>query len=199
MSYLKEVDQVKVKRYREESYWSKPVPGFGDINASVVIIGLAPGAHGANRTGRMFTGDKSGDWLFKALHETGFANRPTSDHIKDGLILDDAFIASTAHCAPPKNKLTSLEIKNCSSHLVSYMNLLKNKKIVITLGGVAFTNYIKIFNHKGLKFGHLNEYELEDGLTLISSYHPSQYNTSTGRLKWPDWLNVFLRAKELVS
>jgi len=166
VSYLKEVDHIKVKRYREEAYWSKPVPGFGDEKASLIVIGLAPGAHGANRTGRMFT-------------------------------VSNVFIASTAHCAPPQNKLKASEIENCSSHLKSYMKLLSNKKVIVCLGGVAFRNFTKVFGHKGLAFGHLNEYELEN-YTLISSYHPSQYNTSTGRLKWEEWIKVFERARKLI-
>lgn len=198
VSYLKEVDSVKVKRFRDETYWSKPVPGFGDHDAELVIVGLAPGAHGANRTGRMFTGDKSGDWLFRALYETAFANQPTSEHKKDGLELTDAFIVSTAHCAPPKNKLTAEEITNCSSYLKSYLDLLHKKKVIVCLGGVAFKNFTKLFNHKGLEFGHLNEYTLKE-YTLISSYHPSQYNTSTGRLKWQAWLQVFERAKVILE
>lgn len=197
VSYLKEVDIVKVKRYRDHEYWSRPVPGFGDPNAHLVIVGLAPGAHGANRTGRMFTGDKSGDWLFKALHKTGFANQQTSEHIEDGLKLTNAFIVSTAHCAPPKNKLTSSEISNCSIYLKTYLALLKKKKIIITLGGVAFKNFIKLYDYHSFKFAHGAEYTLNDGTILMSSYHPSQYNTSTGRLKWKPWLKIFQRAREL--
>ncbi len=198
INHCKSVSTEKVKRYQNDIYWARPVPGFGDQNAELIIIGLAPGMHGANRTGRMFTGDSSGDWLFKAMYETGFANQSNSDHSNDGLHLVNAFICSTAHCAPPQNKLKSEEINNCSSFLTAYLDLLNRKKVIICLGGVAHKNYCKIFKIKNFPFAHLNIFD-HANVQLIASYHPSKYNTQTKRLKWDAWLEVFHLARKIID
>jgi len=199
INYCKTVAQNKTKRFNDDTYWGKPVPALGDINANLLIIGLAPAAHGANRTGRMFTGDSSGDWLFKALFETGFANQPNSDNKNDGLQLKNCFITSTIHCAPKKNKPTAAQILNCSKHLQNYINQLTKLKVVLTLGGISFKNYCKIYNIKNVKFGHNKTYHLKNKPVLMSSYHPSKYNTQTKRLVWKDWLAVFEHVKELLK
>lgn len=199
ISYCKSVAQNKIKRHQTEHYWGKPVPGFGDEKAELLIIGLAPAAHGANRTGRMFTGDSSGDWLFKALHETGFANQPNSTFLNDGLQLKNCFVTSSIHCAPPQNKPTVQQISNCKTHLLQYLQCFKKHTIVIVLGGIAFKNYCRIFGLKNIAFGHHKIYPLPNGKTLISSYHPSKYNTQTKRLLWDDWLSVFKTAASLLN
>ncbi len=198
ISYCENVAKNKVKRHQTETYWGKPVPGFGDPKAKLLIIGLAPAAHGANRTGRMFTGDSSGDWLFKALHQTGFANQPTSNSLNDGLQLNNCFVTSTIHCAPPQNKPTNQQISNCTHHLLQYLHFFNKHKVVITLGGISFKNYCRSFELKKLAFGHHKIYALQNGKTLISSYHPSKYNTQTRRLLWKDWLKVFESAALLI-
>lgn len=193
--YIDEVAQVKVKRYRNEDYWGKPVPGFGDENARMLIVGLAPAAHGANRTGRMFTGDSSGDWLYKALYETGFASQPESNYSNDGLQLIDAYIVALAHCAPPQNKPGREEILNCREHLLHHLQAIKQAKTYLALGQMAFTNLCQIFNLKGLKFAHNREFQISEGRRIISSYHPSRQNTQTGKLKWADWIAVFQKIR----
>ena len=191
--YIDQVAKDKVKRFRDHTYWGKPVPGFGDHKAQFLIIGLAPAAHGANRTGRMFTGDSSGDWLFRALHEAGFANQAESTAATDGLKLTNCFITSLAHCAPPQNKPTTEEIKICSNtHLTAYLDYFKNVKVVLCLGGLSFNWFCRIRGIKGMKFMHHGKFEITDKQLLMSSYHPSRQNTNTGRLKWNDWVNVFL-------
>lgn len=197
--YIKEVGEKKVKRFREWDYWAKPVPGFGDPFAEVLIIGLAPAAHGANRTGRMFTGDSSGDWLYKALYETGFASQPDSTASDDGLTLTNVYIAAVGRCAPPQNKLLTSEIENCLPFLEKELELLENVKVILCLGGLAFNRYRRLRGLKGLKFAHGNIFHLEDETILISSYHPSRQNTNTGKLKWDAWLKVFSTIEGLVS
>lgn len=199
INYIQKVAELKVRRFREQDYWGKPVPGLGDSNASAIILGLAPAAHGANRTGRMFTGDASGDWLVRALYETGFANQPTSIHPDDGLELTNIYIASSVRCAPPDNKPLKIEILNCRPYFDREMQMLKNLKVVITLGQIAFKNFLESRGEKGFKFGHLKQYDLSDGLTLISSFHPSKQNTQTGRLLWEDWLKVFEVSRALAK
>lgn len=198
VKYIREVAEVKVKRHREEAYWGRPVPGLGDERAKVLVLGLAPAAHGATRTGRMFTGDASGDWLIKALYETGFANQPTSVHKDDGLELKDIYIASSLRCAPPANKPLKSEILNCREYFLREKQLLTGTKVIITLGKIAFDNYCQMFGIK-LKFGHLLQYELAGRKTLISSFHPSKQNTQTGKLLWYDWLQVFVTARKLME
>ncbi len=198
--YIKLIGLNKTKRFNTDRYWSKPIPSFGDPKASLLIIGLAPAAHGGNRTGRIFTGDSSGDWLAKALFETGFANKPTSISINDGYKLKDVFVTAVIKCAPPQNIPSQSEILNCSQFLKEELAHLNDSvKVIITLGMVAFNNYCKIKNIKKLKFGHNKIYPLDHGKTLISSYHPSRRNTSTGVLTWQMWIKIFLIAKSLIN
>lgn len=198
MSYTRLVGKNKVRRYSNEEYWAKPVTGFGDTDAKLLIIGLAPGAHGANRTGRLFTGDHSGQWLMKALYEIGFSNIPSSISAKDGLILKNVFITSCVRCAPPSNKPLNSELVNCSNYLVKELEILKKVKVVITLGHIAFQTYCKINDLKKLQFYHLAKYRINDK-HLIVSYHPSHQNTNTQKLTWTMWINVFDVAKTILS
>lgn len=197
VSYTRLVGKNKVRRYSNEEYWAKPVTGFGDTDANLLIIGLAPGAHGANRTGRLFTGDHSGQWLMKALYEIGFSNIPSSISAKDGLILKNVFITSCLRCAPPSNKPLNSELVNCSNYLVKELEILKKVKVVITLGHIAFQTYCKINNLKKLQFYHLAKYRINDK-HLIVSYHPSRQNTNTYRLTWEMWLDVFKLTKSIL-
>jgi uracil-DNA glycosylase family 4 len=198
VSYTRLVGKNKVRRYSNEEYWAKPVTGFGDTDAKLLIIGLAPGAHGANRTGRLFTGDHSGQWLMKALYEIGFSNIPSSISAKDGLILKNVFITSCVRCAPPSNKPLNSELVNCSNYLVKELEILKKVKVVITLGHIAFQTYCKINDLKKLQFYHLAKYRINEK-HLIVSYHPSRQNTNTQKLTWPMWINVFDLAKTILS
>ena len=144
LNYIHQVGEIKVKRFIDEHYWAKPLQGFGDVRAKLLIIGLAPAAHGGNRTGRMFTGDESGDWLARVMFDTGFANIPTSKSSNDGLILKDAYITAIIRCAPPLNKPSSVEISNCSQYLLTELNILSNTKVVLTLGRIAFDTFCKV-------------------------------------------------------
>lgn len=195
--YIRLVGKNKVRRFSNDIYWAKPVTGFGDTQANVLIIGLAPGAHGADRTGRLFTGDHSGQWLMKALYETGFSNIATSASIDDGLILNNVFITSCIRCAPPSNKPLNSEIDNCSKYLIRELELLKKVKVIITLGITAFRTFCKIYNLRNLKFYHLANYKINDK-HLIVSYHPSRQNTNTQRLTWGMWLEVFKLTKRIL-
>lgn len=187
-------------------YWAKPVPGFGDANARVLILGLAPGAHGSNRTGRPFTGDGSGYFMYPVLHKAGFASQPTATHRGDGLQLKDAYITAAVRCAPPQNKPAPEEIANCSTFLDREMAMLKRVKIVVALGRIGFEAYLNYLKRQGLitskgeyQFGHGLEYEMPDGRLLICSYHPSQQNTQTGKLTEKMFLQIFLRARKLLE
>ncbi|MEM2923260.1 MAG: uracil-DNA glycosylase [Candidatus Nitrosocaldus sp.] len=201
--YREHIARIKVKRFKDWEYWAKPVPGFGDVNARLLIIGLAPAAHGANRTGRMFTGDSSGSWLIKALYETGFANKPTSISRDDGLILSDVYISAVLRCAPPDNKPSKREVDNCIPYLMQEAFLLKNVKIVLTLGAIAFSVYCRMNGISGLRFEHGSSYAVRDRdgrmVTLISSYHPSRQNTQTGRLSWSMWIEIFMRIRLMLD
>jgi uracil-DNA glycosylase family 4 len=187
-------------------YWGNPVPSFGDSQARLLIIGLAPAAHGGNRTGRIFTGDRSGDWLFRALYETGFANQPTSTHRGDGLTLKDSYITAIIHCAPPDNKPTPRETKNCRTYLLDELKTLKQVRVVVALGRIAFDKYLNTCRSLGLPhptprplFGHGKAYHLNHGVTLIASYHPSQQNTLTGKLTRQMLKTVFTKAQHLLN
>lgn len=195
--YIRLVGKNKVRRFSNDVYWAKPVTGFGDTQANVLIIGLAPGAHGANRTGRLFTGDHSGQWLMKALYETGFSNIATSTSIDDGLILNNVFITSCLRCAPPSNKPLNSELDNCSKYLIHELEILKKVKVIISLGITAFRTFCKIYNLRKLEFYHLANYKINDK-HLIVSYHPSRQNTNTQRLTWGMWLQVFKLAKTIL-
>ena len=199
--YLKEVSNHKPKRYQDWDYWSKPLPSFGDPEARVLIVGLAPAAQGGNRTGRMFTGDRSGEWLFNALYEFGFANQPNSLRKDDGFKLDDCYITATIRCAPPQNKPLPEEIENCRPYFLEELDLLKNLKVLVPLGQIAFTQTLKTLRQKGvnippLAFGHGNLYPLQNGQTLITTYHPSQQNTQTGKLTRPMFHRIFKMVRE---
>jgi uracil-DNA glycosylase family 4 len=189
---------VKRRAYREETYWGKPVPSFGDPEARLLIVGLAPGAHGANRTGRMFTGDRSGDFLYRALYETGFASQPDSRSGDDGLVLRDAYITASAHCAPPDNKPAREEIAACRSYLERELELLKNLQVVVALGKVAFDNYLAAIGQRASRYLFAHNRLHHVCPPLISSYHPSQQNTSTGRLTAEMLRSVFERASEFL-
>jgi uracil-DNA glycosylase family 4 len=204
--HCEEVARTRRRAYREWTYWGQPVPSFGDPLARLLIIGLAPAAHGANRTGRMFTGDRSGDYLYRALHETGFASQPTSQTREDGLTLRGAYITAAARCAPPGNKPTPEEMRACRPFLEREIDLLPNVRVVVALGQIAFQAYLSILRDRGViasrsefSFGHNVEHRTgADQPLLISSYHPSQQNTSTGRLTDAMLLDVFRRAAEVI-
>ncbi len=186
--------------FRNESYWRRPVPGFGDPRATVVVVGLAPAAHGANRTGRMFTGDRSGDWLFRAMWRAGFANRPESLGADDGLRLSGVWVTAAVHCAPPANKPTPEERSACLGYLRQELSLLSHARVVVALGRLACD---AVSSLHGLspkpRFGHLAEHALAEGKVLVCSYHPSQQNTFTGKLTEPMLDAVFERARVLAA
>ncbi len=196
--YIQKIGEEKVKRFRDQPYWSKPIPGFGDPKARVLIVGLAPAAHGANRTGRMFTGDKSGDWLYGALYETGFANQPESYARDDGLQLRDVYITAVIRCAPPGNKPQKDEIRRCSGFFHQELELFAKAPVILCLGRLAFDETRKYFGVTGIDFGHGKEHALPNDRILLSSYHPSRQNTQTGRLKWKDWVGIFERTRALL-
>lgn len=187
--YREQVARIKRRAYRDWTYWGKPVPGFGDAHAKLLIIGLAPGAHGANRTGRMFTGDRSGDFLYAQLHRAGFANQPTSHDADDGLTLHNAYISAACRCAPPDNKPLPGEILHCSSYLEREIDILR-PRAVLALGKIAFDAYLRLLVRRGelaskaaYSFAHGADIKLPHSLPrLFASYHPSQQNTQTGRL-----------------
>lgn len=185
------------------NYWGKPVPNFGDSTARLLIVGLAPAAHGANRTGRMFTGDRSGEWLYRALHKAGFANQATCADAKDGLKLTDCMITAVSHCAPPDNKPEPKEILNCQEYLEECFREL-SPKVIVALGSIAwnavFAHFTRQGFHKGArpKFSHAAVVKLENGLTVIGSYHPSQQNTFTGKLTEPMFDKVFSLARGVI-
>ena len=186
------------RRFQSMNYWARPLPGIGDPKARVLIVGLAPAAHGGNRTGRMFTGDRSGDWLYGALHAAGFANQPNSDHRGDGLKLKDCYITAAVRCAPPGNKPLRAEFARCRPYLVQELKLFNNLRVVVVLGKIAFDSFLAAYQGNGgvlakprPKFGHSVSVVLPDGLRLICSYHPSQQNTFTGKLTQPMFHRVF--------
>ncbi|MFQ5940507.1 MAG: uracil-DNA glycosylase [Nitrososphaerales archaeon] len=197
VKYIRTISKEKVRRYSDWEYWGKPLPGFGDPGAKLLIIGLGPAAHGGNRTGRMFTGDSSGDWLIRALHQEGFANQATSERRDDGLELNGAYITAIVRCAPPKNRPSRKEIENCSPYLAEELKLLRNVRVILTLGALAFNTYTSI-RHTRLKFVHGAIYGLDD-ITLVASYHPSRQNTQTGRLNWEQWISIFTKIRKLIN
>lgn len=203
--YREEVGQIKRRAYADQDYWSRPVPGFGDPSARLWIVGLAPGAHGANRTGRVFTGDRSGDFLFAALHRAGFANQPTSIWRDDGLALRDCYISATCRCAPPGNKPLPIEVERCSTYLDDEWRLLDRKKVILALGRIAWNASIDLLARHGLTFragdfAHEVEIAFADpGIVLIGSYHVSQQNTFTGRLTASMFDRVLSRCRGIIE
>jgi len=203
VEYREQVGRTKRRAYQDWDYWARPVPGFGDPKARLLLIGLAPGAHGANRTGRIFTGDSSGDFLYRALFETGFASQPDSVSRDDGLRLMDAYISAAVRCAPPENKPLPEEVLNCRPYLERELELLKNLRVVIALGRLAFDAYLsilraqgKIARRSGFVFAHGQEYRTGPGQPLLlCTYHPSQQNTFTGKLTQPMLQAVFRKAR----
>jgi len=205
VAHREQVAREKVKRYRDWEYWGRPVPSFGDPRARLLIIGLAPAAHGGNRTGRVFTGDRSGDWLYEALYAAGFANQPTSVHKDDGLQLRDCYITAAVHCAPPDNKPLPDEFIACRPYLLQELTLLKQVRVVVALGQIAFAAYLTARRKLGLpvpspipRFRHGQVFPL-DGIFLLGSYHPSQQNTFTGRLTREMLQTIFHDARKLVG
>ncbi len=197
--YIKQVGKEKVKRFAEDDYWARPLPSWGDPRARLLIVGLAPAAHGGNRTGRMFTGDSSGDWLARAMYQTGFASMPTSRSRDDGLVLKDAYITAAIRCAPPENKPSRSELASCSKYLEAELGMLENVKVILALGRIAFDAYCRAARMKKMKFGHGLRYRLDNGATLIASYHPSRQNTNTGKLSWKMWLDIFTAARSMLD
>jgi len=199
--WREQVAKKPPRRYHDMEYWAKPLPGFGDPKARVLIVGLAPAANGGNRTGRMFTGDRSGDWLYGALHAFGFANQANSEHRNDGLKLKDCYITAAVRCAPPDNKPTRIEFRRCRPYLVEELKLFNDLRVVIALGKIAFDSFLAAYQEIGgvlpkprPKFGHAVSVVLPDGLRLICSYHPSQQNTFTGKLTQQMFRNIFKQA-----
>nr|ACS83697.1 uracil-DNA glycosylase superfamily [uncultured bacterium AOCefta2] len=207
VEWREKVAREKTRRFRDCEYWGRPVPSFGVATARMLVIGLAPAAHGGNRTGRIFTGDRSGDWLFRALHKAGFANQPQSVSVDDGLALKDCFIAATARCAPPDNTPLPVELENCRPYLTAEADLLwPQLKAVVPLGGIAFAWWLNYLKGRGLnlgrplpRFAHLAEFAFENAPSVLCSFHPSQQNTQTGRLTEPMFDAVWTRAKGIIA
>ena len=206
VEWRERVGREKRRAYREWEYWARPIPGFGDPEARVLVLGLAPAAHGANRTGRVFTGDRSGDWLFAAMHRAGFASQPTSAHRDDGLVLRDAWVTAAVKCAPPENQPTNDERDRCHPYLLRELRALPRLRAIVCLGKFGWDQAIRALRADGRpvpaptpRFGHAAVASIGDRLTLIGSYHPSQQNTFTGRLTEPMLDEVFARAREAVG
>lgn len=204
VAYREQVAREKRRAYRDCEYWGKPVPGFGDPKARVLILGLAPGAHGSNRTGRPFTGDASGNFMYPVLHRTGFASQPAATHCHDGLRLKDCYITAAVRCAPPQNKPLPEEIANCAPFLDREIALLENVRVVVALGRIGFDAYLNYLKRRGMLkskkeylFGHGAQYEMPDGRILLASYHPSNQNTQTGKLTREMFTEIFRRAARL--
>ena len=205
VEYRERVAREKRRAYRDSNYWGRPLPGFGDGAARLMVIGLAPAAHGGNRTGRIFTGDRSGDWLYETLYRFGFTNQPASTHRGDGLRLNDAYVTAAARCAPPDNKPTTQERRNCQPYLEREMRLLRRIRVVVALGRIAFDAYLSARHaltmpvpQLRLQFGHATLHQLSD-VFLIGSYHPSQRNTQTGMLTHAMFDRVFAMARRLLE
>jgi uracil-DNA glycosylase family 4 len=203
IKFSKKISLLKRKKNVNETYWGKPVPGFGDIHAKIIILGLAPAAHGGTRTGRVFTGDKSGNFLFKCLYSTKISNQYTSTNINDGLKLNNTYITNILKCVPPGDKPLNKEVKNCSNFLSNEITNLKNLKIIVTLGKIAFDICIKLYKknyqiNKKMLFKHGKKYNLPDGKTLIACYHPSPRNVNTKIINLKMMKNIFIKAKKII-
>ena len=206
VKYRELIAREKRRAYLDWDYWGKPVPGFGDPNARVLILGLAPGAHGSNRTGRPFTGDASGVFMYPVLYETGFANQPTATRRDDGLKLNDLYITAAGRCVPPDNKPLPQELANCAPYLERELDGLKKLKVIVALGKIAFDAYLNFLKRRGLLpsrkeyiFRHGAQYQMADGKTLLASYHPSNQNTQTGKLTRPMFVEIFKEAARLAD
>jgi uracil-DNA glycosylase family 4 len=204
--YREQIAREKRRAYREHEYWGKPVPGFGDSAARVLVLGLAPGAHGSNRTGRPFTGDASGKFMYPVLYETGFANQPTAVERNDGLRLTDLYITAAARCAPPDNKPLPQELANCAPYLEREIDGLKKLRVIVALGKIGFEAYLNflirrkmVTSKRQYEFRHGAEYVLPDGRVLLASYHPSNQNTQTGKLTKEMFMKIFVRARRLAE
>ena len=199
-AWREQVAREKRRAYKDQEYWGKPVPGFGDPRARIFIVGLAPGAHGSNRTGRQFTGDASGGFFYPALHRAGLANQPNSSERDDGLFLTDAYTAPVCRCAPPDNKPTPQEMSNCQPFLEAELSLIQ-PKVIVALGRIAFERVLRIYSirNAGWKFAHNAVFQIENGAWLVCSYHPSQQNTQTGRLTVEMFDQIWETAKQLVE
>jgi uracil-DNA glycosylase family 4 len=204
--HCEQVAREKRRAYRDQEYWGRPVPGFGDPRARLLLVGLAPGAHGSNRTGRMFTGDSSGDWLYEALHREGFASQPTSVSRDDGLRLRDCWIGAAARCAPPGNRPTPAELDACRGHLAAEIRLLPRVRVVLGLGRIGHEAYLRACGawdamppRERPAFAHGAEAVLPGGVVLMSTFHPSRQNTQTGRLTRAMWHRVFARVRERIG
>lgn len=206
VEYRERVGKEKRRAYLDHEYWARPVPGFGDPRARVLVLGLAPGAHGSNRTGRPFTGDASGKFMYPILHRVGFASQPTAENRDDGLTLRDCYITAAVRCAPPDNKPLPIELLNCSEYLDRELAILRTVKVVVALGKIGFDAYLAhllrsqvIRGKAGLVFGHAKRYQLASGVTLLASYHPSNQNTATGKLTGAMFEAVFRSAKSIAE
>ena len=204
--YREQIAREKRRAYRDHEYWGKPVPGFGDSQARVLVLGLAPGAHGSNRTGRPFTGDASGKFMYPVLYETGFANQPTATDREDGLVLTDLYITAAARCAPPDNKPLPQELANCASYLEREIEGLKKLRVIVALGRIGFEAYLNylirrnvIASKREYEFRHGAAYAMADGRVLLASYHPSNQNTQTGKLTREMFMGIFREARRLAE
>jgi uracil-DNA glycosylase family 4 len=204
--YREKIAREKRRAYRDCEYWGKPVPGFGDPNAEILVLGLAPGAHGSNRTGRPFTGDSSGNFMYPVLYEMGFANQPNATSRDDGLKLTNLYITAAARCAPPDNKPLPQELANCAPFLERELDGLRKLRVIVALGRIGFDAYLGDLKRRGAisskspySFGHGACYQMPNGKTLLASYHPSNQNTNTGKLTRAMFVEIFRRARELVD
>jgi uracil-DNA glycosylase family 4 len=205
-TYCQRIAAARRRAFRDQEYWGRPVPGYGDPKARLFILGLAPAAHGGNRTGRVFTGDSSGNWLYGALHHFGFSNQPDSSGRDDGLVLTDCYVSAAARCAPPANKPTPAEFENCREYLEAELRLLSHVRLTLTLGHLAHDRWLRaagwwdrLSPSERPRFAHGAEHVLPDGRWLMCAYHPSRQNTNTGRLTQAMWLATFRRARALLD